>query len=1017
MKNLVLKCAVLFTALLISLQVSAQNVNVTGVVVDENGPVPGANVLIEGTLTGTTTDAQGLYSISAPSTATLVFSSLGYVEQKIVVGAQTKIDVILIEEALEVEELVVVGYGVQRKSDVATSVVSVDTEELSMAPAMNTSEMLRGRAAGVQISSSTGEPGSTASITIRGTRSISSSNDPMYVIDGVVATSDEFNHMSSESIASIEVLKDAASQAIYGARASGGVILVTTKRGMDAKAEVTYRGFVSVGEIWKNFDLYTAEEFVQLRREAYAGANGGLASDYSLSYVLDDQISEKVYASGDFVDWEDLMLEKAITNSHDISIRGGSENVKYSASLGYYYQDGVLTIPSDFRRATGRATVDFKISEKVGAGVNFSYTATEKTHAQGSYDDYIITTPLGMLYNDDGSLTQYINSSMETNPLYGAQHYSKETIRERTRISAFMDYKPFKNFNYRFNGSLYINHEEVGTYEGLETTGGGGNASLTNSHDKNWLVENIFSYTVPFNNKNHSLALTGVQSIDHNQSTDLGVTVSNLPIDMDYNFLSQGTYAGDPDRSWGENNLVSFMVRAQYSFMDRYLLNLAMRRDGSSKFGTSNKWANFPSVALAWRITEEDFMQDTKGWLDNLKLRVSYGSVGNQNGIGNYTTLGTTNNYSYEFGDSYEAGYLPGTTLSNPNLKWETSTTANFGLDFSVFNGRLSGTVEYYYTWTTDLIVSRSISTMLGYASMYDNLGETRTYGTDISLTADLIRKKDLSLSVTTNFSASNNHIVRIDDTVDEYGNPVDQAGNNWFIGESINVLYQVKTDGIYQYSDFDYNETTGTYTLKPTIDTNGDGIADTALDYGSTSVQPGSIKAIDSNGDGVIDTDDRVVIEEDPDFTVSLSANLKWKNFDFYMDWYCLYGGYSNNGYLTGINTGGDLTSKLNGVRVNYWTPSNASNDFPQPDYGTVDPYRSENGLSSTSYLRLRTVQVGYTLPTKFVNKLTLSNVRVYATLSNLFTATEWISYNPEQSAGSYPEPRQYLFGVNVTF
>ena len=509
-----------------------------------------------------------------------------------------------------------------------------------------------------------------------------------------------------------------------------------------------------------------------------------------------------------------------------------------------------------------------------------------------------------------------------------------------------------------------------------------------------------------------------MQSIDHNHSRSLGYATMNLPVDLGPDFIANGEFSGTPTRAWNENNLVSFMGRAQYSLMDRYLLNLAVRVDGSSRFGKNNKWGTFPSAAFAWRVNQESFLKDVS-WIDNLKLRVSYGIVGNQNGIGNYETLGLSGQHAYEFGDSYEMGYLPSTELSNPNLKWERSATLNTGIDFGFLNNRIEGTVEYYRTSTTDLLVSRGVNSALGYSKMLDNLGETKSWGIDLGLTGEIIRKKDFSWSVTTNLSLFRNEIVKIDDQVDEFGRPASQPGNNWFIGQPINVYYDYKIAGIFQYEDFNITKDPYgniTYNLLPTIDSDGDGIADKAMEY-VNAPKPGMVKVIDTNGDGRINADDRVPIQRDPDFTISLSTTLNWKGFDFYMDWYAVSGGTLRNAYLYDSNSGGSLQGKNNGVKVDYWTPYNPSNAFPRPSHNSNATYQSAIAIQDASYIRLRTLQIGYNFPKKWISKVGLSKLRLYATATNLLTFTDVLSYSPELSPGAYPEPQTYVFGANLTF
>lgn len=1019
MKNMIVKWAVLLTALLISWQVSAQNVSVSGVVTDENGPIPGVNVLIAGTGTGTITNIDGKYTVKVSPKATLVFTSIGYVDQKIQVGSKAILNVTMAESSQLLDELVVVGYGVQRKSDVATSVATVKTDDLKTFPSGNVADMLRGRAAGVDVSSTSGRPGSTPSITIRGSRSISAGNSPLYIIDGSPSNATEFSTLSANDIESVEILKDAASQSVYGARASDGVILVTTKRGKAGKAEVNYNGFIGFESLWRNFDFYSPEEFVQLRREAKAHDKGIDASEISIEDAFEDDVMYQVWEKGQPIDWEKEMLKTAMYQNHDVSVRGGGDKVKFAGGANYYNQEGMAVVSSGYKKMSLRFNVDFDISKWVSMGLNTSYAKSNQALEDATFSTYITRSPYAEIRDKNGEYTKYLNSEAQVNPLYGAEHFGSKKSRDSYRLNLFVDVKPFAGFNYRLNSSLYNRTTEDGTYKDSKFPDGGGTAKLNEETVQNWLIEHIITYKVPIKNKKHQLTLTAVQSIDHNRTKSIGYSVENLPLDRDWNFISQGEFIGKPGRGYSENNLVSIMARAQYTLLDRYMFNVAVRRDGSSRFGKENKWGTFPSVAIAWRINQESFLHDVK-WIDNLKFRLSYGVVGNQSGIGNYTTFGLADNRGYEFGDSFGAGFLPGADLSNPNLKWEQSATTNVGVDFSFFKGRLSGTVEYYNTKTTNLLINRTLNASLGYTSMLDNLGETKSSGIDLSLTGDVIRAKGFTWTLGTNFSQYHNEIVRIDDRLDENGNPASQIGNAWIIGQPIHIYYTYKADGIFQYSDFDITKDASgkdVYTPKNVYDSDGDGIADKPITYGTATLEPGMVKVFDADGDGKITADDRLPIKKDPDFTISLSSTWSWKNFDLFMDWYAVSGVTTQNPYLYDSNSGGSLTGKLNGMKVNYWTPTNPSNEFPRPTYSANATYQSSLALQDASYIRLRTLQLGYSFSNKILNKTPFRKLRLYATATNLLTFTEFKSYSPELSAGAYPEARQFVFGVNVSF
>ena len=1000
---------------------AAQNSQISGKVTDadDNSPLIGVNVVISGTRTGVVTDINGNYMISAPQGASLEFSCLGYETLTVPTGKHGKIDVSLQLSSNLLDELVVVGYGVQKKSDVAGSVTSIKAEDVIAFPAATISEMLRGRSAGVQVTSSSGAPGSSSNIQIRGVRSLTAGNSPLYVIDGVPSNSTEFNMINPNDVASVEILKDAAAQAIYGARAANGVVMVMTKRGLSGKTEINFDSSVSIQTLWRNFDFYAPEEWAELRRQAVATDMGyntpELIESIPQSMVFQDVEMMKNYQNGVWTDWEGLMIKPAVMQKYSLGFRGGNDRIKASGAIAYMKQDGMVQ-NSGYERGNIRLNLDYQAYKWLSLGMNISAGKTSRQSAYGSFNEFITRPPYGAAYDEDGSIREYINSSLDTNPLYNAGQYKDETKADTFRINAFAEVKPFKGFSWKLNATQYARFSENGSYKTSKYTGGGAGGKISNGRTYNWVIENIVNYAVPFRNDDHSLNFTLVQAWDKDYSTSLSGTASNVPVDdFWYNMIGDGTPVSI-GRSVSESVLTSYLGRAQYNWKGRYIMNAAVRFDGSSRFGANNKWGVFPSVALAWRITEEPFMQSAKRYVSNLKLRTSWGQVGNQSGIGNYTTLGTTNSYPMQFGDEFVMGYLPGNSLPNKNLKWETTSSANVGVDFGLFKNRINGTIEGYYTRTTDLLVSRQIESVLGYTSMLDNLGETRTKGLELTLDTDIFRKKDFVWNVGLNFSLYRNRIVKIDDKTDENGNPVDDVANGWFIGQPINVYYQYKAAGIYQTEDFSYDPATDTYTLLPTVDTTGDGIADTVVEP-DVKVAPGSVKLVDKNGDNKINADDRFILKRDPDFITSINTSLQFKGFDFYMDWYMVSGGVKLNQYLYSANQGGSLQGKLNGIKVNYWTPSNPSNEFPRPSFNSNAAHQNTLCYQDASYVRLRTLTLGYTLPKKALSALGVSNLRLAFTATNLLTFTDYLSYSPEYSAGGYPEPRQYVFSLSLKF
>ncbi len=1009
-KFLFLVCCVLC----MSLGAYAQKQQVTGVVTDSMGPIVGATVMVDGTTIGVSTNLDGEYEISVTPDQTLVVSYIGYSTMEALVGTRTKIDFALTEDAEVLEDVVVVGYGTMRRSDVTGAIASVDPEELLVTPSGSVGDMLRGRAAGVNVTSTSGRPGSAPDILIRGTRSINADNTPLYIVDGVPVTSGEFGSINGNDISSLEILKDAAAQSIYGARASNGVVLVTTKRGNSDRTRVTFDSYVGLNSLWRNFDLYSPQEYYDLRANAVSHDTGTDVSALSYIDVLQDATMIEMYETGQTVDWEDLMLrDYAITQKYDIGISGGNEKLRMSMNAGYYDQQGIARYDSGYRRGNLRVNVDYDAKKWLKLGANASYTLTEQDREDGSLNEFITRSPYAKIYNEDGTYTTIIDSDGKTNPLNSADNYERQITGDRYRINPFIEIKPIESLSYKLNASYYSYFEEDGEYTASGYYGGGAYGSLENTKKKNYLIENIFNWNPTLKNHDHRFGLTGVISYDHDIDKVFSFDANEVPVDMEqgWNFLADGVVI-DKNREYTESILVSYLLRANYTYRDKYMMTAAFRRDGSSKFGANNKWGNFPSVSTAWRIEQEPFMRQYEN-LDNLKLRVSWGSVGNQSGIGEYESLGTADSYDMEFGDQYVTGYLPSSTLANPDLKWETTTTTNIGLDFGFYNNRITGTIEGYFSSTTDLLVERSINSSLGYTSMLSNLGETGSKGIEVSLSGDIIRNKDWNWNTTVNFSKTVNEIKKID------GSTISDTENLWFVGESINVYYDYIFDGIYQYSDFDYDPNTGAYTLKNTIDTNGDGVADTAMTQDSDTIEPGSIKIKDTNGDGKITADDRQVINRDPNFVMSLSSTLTWKGFDLFADFYYVNGGTLLNSYLYNYNYGGYVSGQLNGVKRDYWTPTNPSNTTP---FATINNSHSEDYLRASayqnqSYFRLRTLSLGYTLPENITEKLHVDKLRFYMTATNLFTITEVLSYSPELSPGAYPETRSVVLGVNLSF
>ena len=986
----------LLLLLLASFQAVAQSVKVSGVVEDATGtPLIGVNIQESASTNGAITDVDGHFQLTVKSAnATLVFSYMGYktIEQKL--DGKKVLKVVMHEDNELLDEVVVIGYGVSKKSDLTGSVSSVKSEDLEKFPAANVTEMLRGQSAGVVVSLDDSSPGGASKVLIRGNRSLSSSQTPLYIVDGMIVP--HINDLNSSDIASIEILKDASSQAIYGSRASNGVILVTTKRGKEGKVSIDVNTQFGIQRFTRNFDMYSPEEFATLRY--WAKANDGVAGvgtpdNINYETVFDDAIMYDAYMNKKYVDWEDLMFTNAPQHKHDISIRGGGEKMKFAASLAYLNQDGIVK-GSGYERGNFRFNFDYSPWKWLDWGVNVSFSRSKKESEDSNFNQIITMSQLNQPYDENGELNYEVNMAGDINPLWRAKEYSKEQNDDYLTLATNLTLKPFKDFSYRLNVNLRANAREVGSYKTKKYPNSTGEGSISNFNRSSYQVENILNYTVPFRNKNHRLQLTLIQSVDQDLQKTTGMDFNNSTTDIFHWNVAADSQITGVTRSITRQRSLSFAARVQYNLLDRYLLTASVRRDGASVFGTNNKWANFPSAALAWRLNDEAFLKDVT-WIDMLKLRVSYGVVGNW-AIPAYRTLGLADSYEYLFGDELAIGYLPSTQLLNKDLKWETTHSMNYGLDFSLFKGRINGTLEYYNTKTNDLIVQRTVPSISGYNTMWDNLGQTKSWGWEFSLSGSILRNQDFAWDAGFSISTQKNEIVKIDGRVDENGKPVNDLNNKWFIGESINVDYNYVFAGIWQEGE----------TPQPNQYLEGDAVP-----------QPGDIKLLDYNGDGAITPDDRKIYNLDPDWYGSIFTKFAYKGIDLGLDFYFVQGVTKSNPYMYGYNEGGSLNGKKNGIKVNYWTPENASNEAPRPQYTAAVSYFGILGLQDASYFRLRSVTLGYTLPKAWTRKVFVEKARVYATATNLFTLTDYKSYSPEKNPGGYPEAQSFTFGLNLSF
>jgi TonB-dependent starch-binding outer membrane protein SusC len=987
---------ILFMCILCS-NANAQQKLISGKVFDSKGmPIPGVNILIEGTKTATQSDYDGGFSISAATGNKLVFSSIGMQKYSVVVGAQTSIKVVLQEEAQSLDEVVVsIGYGVRKKSDLIASVVSVNPKDMLKVPTSNVAEMLRGKASGVQITLNDGGPLGDSKIVVRGQNSLNGDKIAAYVIvDGVPAGS--INDINPNDIESLEVLKDAAALAIYGARGANGVVLITTKRGKLGTTSVTYTGSLGVQTFNRNFDIYNGDEFAQLKREAFRTSNGGV---YKPDADIFSALELESVQTGKYIDWEKLILRTGLVKEHQVAISSGTENTKVYTSFNFYQNDGQIP-NSQGTRVSGRFNIDQKINEwlKIGVNTSLQFSREDGPNVGNILLTSITTSPLGQVYNEDGSLRYLPGGFAENkNPLIDINETNTRSDSRNDIINIFADLTLFKGFKYRMNASRRSWNNKEQSYNTSESVTGIINGSVGSGYvyfrdNSEWQIENIFTYKPDLGSDKHNLDITAVQSSSENNYSEYRDSFNQVPNDILGVYGLESALIHVPTIAASRYGLVSFAARAEYGYDSRYFMSLSMRADGSTKFGETNKWGYFPAVGLSWNAHNETFLKNLTA-INKLKFSTSYGSIGNQT-IDAGGTLTSGLQRDYILGGQQVSGIVPGTRLANPDLKWETTTTLNAKLDFGFLSNRITGTVEWYDSKTTDLLQSESLPTGLGYTNRLVNKGELQNTGIEANLDLGIVRTKDFKLNLGFIFTKNKNKLISLGGIDgDGDGKEDDNVGNKWFIGKSLGGYYQRMGIGIFQQGEDIINS------AQPT-----------AL--------PGSIKQLDVNGDGKIDdTFDRVFTPGIEDWYGTVSLDMSYKGWDFTAVVNTVQGRTKYNAYLVGYSEGGSLRGIKNGIKQDYWTPENPGGNFPRPSEANDPENLFTLALQDASYIRLQNVSLGYSLPKMAIEKIGLSKFRIYTTGSNLYTVTDFESFSPEKNPNEYPEPVTIVAGVQLGF
>ena len=908
----------------------AQGKQITGVIKDGTGePMIGVNVLVKGTTNGTITDFDGKFAISdVKNSDVLTITYVGYVQQSIPVGNQTTFNIILKEDTETLDEVVVIGYGTVKKRDLTGSVASVSNETLTANPVSDVSQALQGKLAGVSVVSQDGRPGAEVSIRVRGGGSITQSNDPLFIVDGFPVSS--ISDIPADQIETIDVLKDASSTAIYGARGANGVILVTTKGAKTDKLSVTYNGYVQTKAAAKTLDPLSAQDYVKyqwayadaLERTGGAVSADGVAKYFGLGAAYGNHFAD--YANVDAHDWTDDVLRNAIAHTHNLSISGGSEKTKFVLNVNYLNDEGIK-INSGYNRFNTSLKLNQELLKNLKLDVDIRYSEDQTTGKEsstngkgsllsGAYRWRPIDNPLGdpNAFGGFGLGADNVDASYGS-PVDWTNDVQNIARKQRVRSIAALSWDIIEGLTLRAEVGAGRNWGETKYYEsGL--TQGHKVAKLTRSEGYNLRNVNTLNYQVQGLSDKHSLSfLLGQETIvSKSNSTEIEGHGYPAGFDFDQAFgmidqtdksLAKDKFSnsiGTPDKT------VSFFARANYSLLDRYLLTVTFRADGSSKFAPNHRWGYFPAGALAWRLSDESFMEGTRSWLDNLKLRLSYGMAGADNidaSLWRETWESTTVTFN---GQTY-SGYKPSGMLSNPDLKWETTISRNIGLDFGFFNNRLSGTIDAYWNTTKDLLMCIPIDETTGYSYQYQNIGQTSNKGIEIALNYDILRTKDFTLGVSATYNYNHNNIDELADNI------IAQYGSQWASsattptydyefreGKPVGLIRGYICDGYYTTADFNYDPATKTYTLKPGVADLGNQVGNYPSHYNLPEGQkafPGAVKLRDLDGNGVADTEDVADLGEiTHPHTGGFNLNMTWKDIDFSAGFAWAAGGHVYN-------------------------------------------------------------------------------------------------------------------------
>ncbi|MFI1742935.1 SusC/RagA family TonB-linked outer membrane protein [Thalassobellus sediminis] len=990
--------------------------SVSGVVTDANDvPIPGVNVVIKGTTTGSATDFDGNYAIKANVGDVLSFSYLGYETLELTYNGGSKLDAKLSEDAAQLDEVVVIGYGSVKKSDLTGSVAQISSKTIQQANKVDAVSALQGQAPGVVIQRTDNKPGSGGfNIRIRGASTINTNDsngfnpgqNPLFIVDGIFV--DDISFLNPADISNMNVLKDASATAVYGSRGSNGVVLIETKRGKSGKLKVDYSNYVGFKQAYHMPSLFNGAEYVEFIKDVAVGAefvSGNTsyrASDVDLTAGIFDAEEQQNVADGISTDWVDLITRNGFQTNHTLGLSGGNENTTYSAGLAYTQDEGTVA-GEDYTRYNVRGSLNSDLSDWLNVSVsNYITTAIQNEGSREAFRSAVRLKPIGRPYNDDGSL-RFFPTNKETqitNPIFDTQNITRETKFLQYIGDIAVQIKPIEALTITSKFSPNIKYSRYGEYRGLYSKSVSGNASnrravVNNSNYFSYSWDNIFNYK--FNKGVHALDVTGVISRFLERSEGYNNQVRNFTTD-DFTFynLGAGLDIRDVSSGFSKQSLESYTGRINYTLMDKYLFTVTGRYDGASILAEDNKWAFFPSAAFAWKMMDEDFMQNQQTF-SNAKLRLSYGQTGNNGqggGLGPLKSQSLIAASATNLGDSSVSGaYITG--IANKDLSWEKTTEINVGFDFGFMNNRINGSIDVYDRQNTDIIFGKELPAVTGFTRIFENIGESSNKGIEIALNTTIIDKGDFKWTTNLNFASNKNELKKLAKDQDIFFN-VGGTSLIHRVGEPIGAIFDYEFAGIWQLDEEAEAATFGQY--------------------------PGQVKVTDVNNDGQITSDDRKVIGQvTPKWTGGFTSTMNYKNFDFSFMINTSQGAKMRSNFHANYSWGwGNQAQRtFNGYNVDYWTPESPSNTWHQP--GNAGPYRNAIQYKDISFTKVGFITLGYKLPSQILEKLKINSLRVYTTVQNPFVFTDYDGWDPENAGrnqwGAAFMSRTIMTGINLSF